>query len=108
MADQFRFDALACNGNEVIKTPNFDRLAALGVNFTNAFTPNPICVPGRASIITGCYSHKCIGRKVNSGTIKDDYVKMPEFFKKNSYKTYSIGKLHYSKAVCDCLCGQKS
>ena len=34
MADQLRADALACNGNPVIDTPNLDRLARSGVNCT--------------------------------------------------------------------------
>ena len=36
MTDQQRFDALACAGNKVIRTPNLDRLAGEGVRFENA------------------------------------------------------------------------
>lgn len=49
MADQMRHDALGCNGNPVISTPNYDRLAASGVNFSNSFSTNPLCVPPRAN-----------------------------------------------------------
>ena len=50
-ADQFRWDCLGCAGNETIQTPHLDALAARGVRFRNGFTPNPICVPARASIM---------------------------------------------------------
>ncbi len=51
-ADQLRADALGCYGNPVIRTPAIDDLASAGTVFENAFTPNPICVPARASITT--------------------------------------------------------
>lgn len=45
--------AMHCAGNEDIKTPNLDRLAAMGARFTNFFCASPVCSPARASIITG-------------------------------------------------------
>ena len=75
-ADHMRGDALACNGNPFMRTPHLDALAARGVTFTNAFSSNPICVPGRASITTGNYSHVCTGTKDNSGRIRDDQIKL--------------------------------
>jgi len=53
IADQLRFDALSCNGNKIISTPNMDRLAAEGVNFTRAYAQSPVSVPSRASMLTG-------------------------------------------------------
>ncbi len=70
-ADQFRADALGCMGNAVCQTPHLDALAASGVVFENAFTPNPICVPARASLTTGNYSHRATGVKDNGGLIRD-------------------------------------
>jgi len=95
MADQFRHDALGANGNPVIKTPNYDRLAKMGVNFTHSFTPNPICVPARASVITGCYPHKCTGGKSNGGRIKEGFPVLAGELADSGYETYSVGKLHY-------------
>jgi arylsulfatase A-like enzyme len=94
-ADHMRHDALACSGNRFVKTPNLDRLAAGGVNFANSFTPNPICVPARASMTTGNYSHRATGTKDNSGRIRDDQPKLAEHFAQHGYDTYAIGKLHY-------------
>ena len=52
-SDQHRFDATSVNGHPVIQTPNMDRLAAEGTNFTHAFTPIPLCVPERHCLLTG-------------------------------------------------------
>lgn len=96
MCDQMRWDALRCNGNDNIETPHLDRLAASGVNFTNSLTPNPICIPARASLTTGCYPHKCTGIKENNGTIKDGFPLLGEEMDRRDYETYVAGKLHYS------------
>ena len=53
--DQQRFDTIHSLGNEHIRTPNVDRLAAEGVAFLNAYSQSPICTPSRASFLTGCY-----------------------------------------------------
>jgi arylsulfatase len=95
MCDQMRYDAIGANGNDQIRTPNLDRLARESVHFTNAYSPNPICVPARASLTTGFYSHKCIGRKSNDGVIKDGFPLLGVELQKRGYKTYCMGKLHY-------------
>ncbi|MGQ9599679.1 MAG: sulfatase family protein [Anaerolineae bacterium] len=102
-ADHMRNDALACHAAWVppwglahaVQTPNLDRLAGEGVTFAQAFTPNPICVPARACITTGNYSHKCTGRKSNDGRISDDQPKLADLFTRAGYVTYAVGKLHY-------------
>lgn len=96
MCDQMRHDALRCNGNPTVSTPNIDKLAESGINFTNSFTPDPICVPARASLTTGLYPHKCTGSKDNTGEIKDGLPKLGEELNKRGYETYSMGKLHYN------------
>lgn len=52
-ADQHRFDCIGCNGHPVVKTPNLDRLAVEGLNFSHAFCPIPLCVPSRNSLMHG-------------------------------------------------------
>ncbi|HUT32749.1 MAG TPA: sulfatase-like hydrolase/transferase [Planctomycetota bacterium] len=94
-ADELRGDALGCHGNRVCQTPHLDALAASGVVFENALTPNPICVPARASLTTGNYSHRATGVKDNGGLIRDDQPRLAAHFAAHGYETYACGKLHY-------------
>ncbi|MBQ7650508.1 MAG: sulfatase-like hydrolase/transferase [Victivallales bacterium] len=66
-SDQHRFDCLGVNGHPMVRTPNLDRLAATGTNFTNAFTSSPICVPARNSLMHGNWPCKHQGI-CNGGT----------------------------------------
>lgn len=45
--------ALGCAGNQEIRTPNLDLLAAEGIRFTNFYCTSPVCSPARASLLTG-------------------------------------------------------
>lgn len=55
LVDDAGWRDFGCYGNEFYETPNFDRLAAEGVKFTNAYAACPVCSPTRASIMTGKY-----------------------------------------------------
>ncbi|MEO1237183.1 MAG: sulfatase-like hydrolase/transferase [Planctomycetota bacterium] len=61
-SDQHRYDCLGLHGHPQLQTPNLDRLAAHGTDFSHAFTPAPICSPARASLMTGRWpsQHRCI------------------------------------------------
>jgi arylsulfatase A-like enzyme len=52
-ADQLRADAIGPSGNVHVRTPNLDRLSAIGTTFTSAYCQAPICTPSRASFLTG-------------------------------------------------------
>lgn len=51
--DQQRCDSLGCTGNSHAVTPNIDRLAGNGTLFTRHISANPVCMPSRASLLTG-------------------------------------------------------
>ena len=57
MTDDQRWDAMSCAGNQILKTPHMDRLAAGGVRFSQGFVTNSLCAPSRGTILTGLYSH---------------------------------------------------
>jgi arylsulfatase A-like enzyme len=52
-SDQHRYDCLGMNGHPLLRTPHLDRLAHEGVSFAHAFTPIPVCVPARNSLMYG-------------------------------------------------------
>lgn len=95
MADHLRHDMLGCNGNSFIRTPNVDRLASEGITFANSFTPNPICVPARASLTTGGLPHRVTGTKNNSGRIPETRPRIAAHFSDAGYDSCAMGKLHY-------------
>ena len=53
MTDQHSMRVLGSYGNQIIKTPNLDKLANEGVVFKSNYSQNPICLPSRASLVTG-------------------------------------------------------
>lgn len=53
MSDQHSKRQLGCYGDPLVRTPNLDRLASEGMLFENAYCPAPVCVPSRASFMTG-------------------------------------------------------
>ena len=74
--DQQRWDALGVNGNEEIQTPNLDRLASEGVNFSRYFVQNPVCMPSRVSFLTSQYCSQ-LGIFQNGGYSARPYPRSP-------------------------------
>ena len=52
MTDQHSSHVMGCYGNEIVRTPNLDRLASEGMKFTDAYCTSPLCVPSRMSFMT--------------------------------------------------------
>ncbi|MBF0245791.1 MAG: sulfatase-like hydrolase/transferase [Planctomycetes bacterium] len=92
--DQISAFSLACNGNKVVKTPNMDRLAAGGVNFTRAYCSNPVCMPNRASFITGLTPRQH-GLLTNGSFLPEDVPTLGGALAAKGYRTHSVGKLHF-------------
>ncbi len=57
MSDQHTRRMTGAYGHSIVKTPNLDQLASSGVRFDNAYVNCPICVPSRATFMTGRYNH---------------------------------------------------
>ena len=53
IADDASWHHFGANGDKVVRTPNFDRVAREGVNFRNAFCSSPSCTPSRGALLTG-------------------------------------------------------
>jgi arylsulfatase A-like enzyme len=91
--DQQRADSLGCYGNDLARTPNIDALAARGMRFDNHMTPNQICCPSRATMITGLYPRHH-GMTTNGRTIHDGLPTLPGLLVDADYRTHAVGKLH--------------
>jgi len=89
-------------GHPQVQTPNMDKLAQRGVNFTNAHCPAPGCSPCRNALLFGIepfhsglyafYDHAGFSDKVLKGC-----TPLPEFFQANGYNTYGSGKIHHRR-----------
>jgi arylsulfatase A-like enzyme len=108
LVDDFGWmDIGANNPNCFYETPNIDRIAHSGMNFTNGYAANPVCSPTRFSIMTGKYptrdgatdwfTGKRSGR-FNPAPL-NDWMPLEEFtlgeaFKEHGYRTAFVGKWH--------------
>jgi arylsulfatase A-like enzyme len=95
--DHMRFDCIGAYGNSGIHTPNLDWLAGRSVNFMNCFGQNPVCMPSRASFMTGLYPQQT--QVTNNGyELPPDFPLTPaRLFGPGGYTTAQIGKLHFQK-----------
>ena len=77
-------------------TPNLDKLAARGVNFSNAHTPGVYCAPARAAIFSGQYASTtgCY-RSSDYFTDHPEIEGLPLSFSKAGYTTLGVGKLYH-------------
>ncbi len=92
--DQQRWDTLHANGNADIQTPNLDRLAAQSANFDHYFVQSPVCMPSRASFLTGQYPSTL--RITHMGVpLPRDAVTLPRLLKGYGYRSANVGKLHF-------------
>jgi choline-sulfatase len=93
MTDEHRPDLAGFAGNDVVHTPNLDWLAETGTQFTNAYTPSPICVPGRHAIRTGKLPRTYENESLDE--FDDEYPYLARQFTENAYMTVQAGKEHY-------------
>jgi arylsulfatase A-like enzyme len=102
--DQQSATMMSCAGNRYLKTPAADYMAANGVRFEKAYTPNPVCVPARTSMMTGWFpdSHG-IRRNSNSNKFnkKHNYeeTNIAAQLKKAGYYIAYGGKTHLPKEL---------
>ena len=93
IADQLRFDYLGCNGHKIVKTPNIDSIASEGTNFSQFYVASPICMPNRASLMTGRYP-SVHGLRYNGNFLGRDATTFVDVLSEEGYNTSSIGKIH--------------
>lgn len=93
ITDQQRADHVGFAGNDIIRTPYIDSLAARGMVFDNAWVANPVCMPNRSTIMTGRMpsSH---GVVFNDRSLEPGANTHVRQFKNSGYRTALVGKSH--------------
>lgn len=98
VADDLGYGELGCYGQDKIKTPHIDRLAAEGMKFTRFYSGSPVCAPSRCVLMTGKHSGHAFIRDNHEVKpegqlpIPDESVTVAELLKANGYTTGIIGK----------------
>ncbi len=104
LADDLGYGEVGCYGQQVIQTPNLDRMAAEGVRFTQFYAGAPVCAPSRAVLMTGLHvghvsvrgnaGPKPLSDQIATGpqTLAHNETTVAEVLKKAGYATALIGK----------------
>jgi len=93
MTDQHRADHLGCYGNRIVRTPNIDALAARGTAFDRFYTATPVCMPNRATLMTGRMP-TLHGVRHNGIPLDLEATTFTELLSAGGYATALIGKCH--------------
>ena len=93
MYDQLRFDYLSCAGHPYLHTPNFDRVAAKGVRFTNAYAQSPVCGGSRMCFYTGRYASSH-GAHWNGFPLRVGEMTLGDHLRNAGMDCWLIGKTH--------------
>tara|TARA_R110002096_G_scaffold200639_1_gene384588 strand:- start:583 stop:1908 length:1326 start_codon:yes stop_codon:yes gene_type:complete len=88
--DDLGYGDLGCYGNEMIKTPHIDRLAAEGQRWTSFYASGSTCVPSRTGLMSGRHPGMLGSEKLS----KDPKSLMPAMLKRVGYETAILGKWH--------------
>lgn len=103
-ADDLGYGELGCYGQQKIKTPNLNRMAAEGMKFTQHYTSAPVCAPARAMLMTGKHGgHSYIRGNYELGGFPDSAERgqlplkaaeftVAELIKQKGYATGLVGK----------------
>ncbi len=92
VADDLGYGDLGCYGQEKIKTPNLDRLAAEGMRFTQAYAGNTVCAPSRCALMTGKHSGHGRVRSNVQVPLEPDDVTIAEALRTAGYRSGAVGK----------------
>jgi len=90
LVDDLGYGDLSSYGNEQIKTPNIDRLAAEGQRWTNFYASGPACVTSRTGLMSGRHSALLDKEPLRN----DRSILLPAMLKRQGYATAILGKWH--------------
>lgn len=102
-SDDHHYQCLGANGNPYIATPNLDKLAARGVNFTQGIISTPQCAPSRGILLSGLETYQ-------SGLLSNGATRFKpglgptivEQLRRGGYATHLVGKWHIDDLPAAC------
>lgn len=95
LADDLGYGDLGSYGQQVIRTPSLDRMAAEGLRFTHFYAGATVCAPSRSVLMTGQHTGRTHVRGNARGTaqsLRDEDVTVAEVLKSAGYATGLFGK----------------
>src|SRR5881227_3842900 len=92
LADDLGYGDLGCYGQQRIKTPNIDQLAAEGMRFTSCYAGSTVCAPSRATLMTGKHTGHVRIRGNAGVSLQPEDVTVAELLKASGYHTGIVGK----------------
>jgi len=101
LGEGLRSDEFSSAGNSILKTPNMDRIGHEGCVFKNSFVVNALCLPSRATTLTGLYSHTTGAVSNIEGSLPKNVELVSDLLHKAGYETAFLGKSHIQGALMD-------
>lgn len=94
MCDDLGYGDVGFNGNDIIKTPNLDKLANNGIRFTRFYAGGPVCSPTRGTCLTGRHYFRYGVTHANRGHLPEQEITLARMLKSYGYTTGHFGKWH--------------
>ncbi|MCP4168572.1 MAG: sulfatase-like hydrolase/transferase [Chloroflexi bacterium] len=104
MCDDLGFGDVGFNGNEVIRTPQLDAMAARAARFSRFYAGGPVCSPTRGTCLTGRHYFRYGVTHANKGSLPAQEINLAQVLRTQGYATGHFGKWHLgtlSKSVVE-------
>lgn len=97
LADDLGYGEIGAYGQELIQTPNLDRMGGEGIRFTDFYAGGAVCAPSRCTLLTGLHTGHCSVRKnpegdLEEGSLRPDDVTFGNVLEEVGYRTALFGK----------------
>ena len=107
ITDQQRADHIGCAGNELLRTPHIDAIAAAGTRFSRFYAASPLCMPARATLMTGRMP-SAHGLRGNGMPLSTSATTVTDLLKAAGYRTALIGKCHLQNMMSEAAIEQRA
>jgi hypothetical protein len=101
MADDLGWGDVGFNGNDVVLTPELDRMAKAGMRFERFYAAAPVCSPTRGSVLSGRHPSRYGIPTANQGHLKREEITIAEVLREQGYATGHFGKWHLGTLAPD-------